>query len=309
MERFGPTRSCGVLQRACDLIWVRLAGRTAGGRANSGCFVLALERYRVAVVPVILALFTWGSLTSATAAQHVNQSGGDLIEAIRIEGTQRIEPQTVKSYIPIDIGDPFDPVTGNRALKALFATRLFADVTLRREESILVVLVRENPIINRVAFEGNGSIDDEILEGEITLQPRVVFTRTAVQQDLDRILAIYRATGRFGATVVPKIIELEQNRVDLVFEIDEGEITYVVSINFIGNRFYSDGELREEIASSETAFWRILSATDTYDPDRLTFDRELLRRFYLSEGFADFRVLSSVSELTPDRAVNLTCIV
>ena len=235
-----------------------------------------------------------------TASAQSIMSGGTLRE-VRVEGTQRIEPETVRSYLRLNPGDPFDPVLIDQSLKSIFATGLFADVTLRREGDALIVTVIENPIINRIAFEGNQRIDDETLEAETQLRPRVVFTRTKVQNDVQRILELYRRSGRFAATVEPKVIELEQNRVDLAFEINEGPVTGIKSINFVGNRVFSDGRLREEIATSESSFWNFLSSSDTYDPDRLTFDRELLRRFYLSEGYADFRVVSVVAELTPDR--------
>jgi outer membrane protein insertion porin family len=240
------------------------------------------------------------SVLSWTAEAQSILSGG-MIEEIRIEGAQRVDATTVRSYMRVNPGEPFDPVKIDSSLKSLFATGLFADVTLRREGSALIVVVTENPIINQIGFEGNLRIDDEILDAEIELRPRVVFTRTKVQSDLQRILELYRRQGRFAATIDAKVIQLEQNRVDLVFEINEGPTTTIQSINFIGNREFSDGSLRDEIATSETAFWRFLSTTDTFDPDRLTFDRELLRRFYLQEGYADFQILSVVAELTPDR--------
>lgn len=245
-----------------------------------------------------LSLSTGAAVSPATAQELLS---GGRIDEIRVEGSQRIEPETVRSYMRVNPGDDFDPVTLDKSLKSIFATGLFADVTLRRDGTALIVNVVENPIINRIAFEGNDRLDNEVLEAEVTLRPRVVFTRTKVQKDAQRILELYRRSGRFAATVDPKVIQLPQNRVDLVFEISEGELTGINAINFIGNREYSDGRLREAIATSETAFYRILSTTDTYDPDRLTFDRELLRRFYLSEGYADFRVNSVVAELAPDR--------
>ena len=226
---------------------------------------------------------------------------GGTIEEIRIEGSQRVDPSTVQNYMRLDPGDPFDALRLDESLKALFATGLFADVTLTRQGDALIVRVVENPIINRIAFEGNSSIDNDILEVEIQLRPRVVYTRTRVQQDVERLLNLYRTQGRFAATVEPKIIRLEQNRVDLVFEIDEGATTGIETVNFIGNRVFSDSSLRGEIATTESAWWRFLTSNDTYDPDRLNFDQELLRRFYLSEGYADFRVLSVVAELTPDK--------
>ena len=227
--------------------------------------------------------------------------GGGAIAEIQVEGNQRIEAETIRSYMQLSPGDPFEPERIDRALKSLFATGLFADVRLRRDINTLVVQVVENPIINRIAFEGNDHIDDEALQNEVQLRPRVVYTQTRVQGDAKRILDIYRRSGRFAATVEPKVIPLDQNRVDLVFEINEGPITEVRRIDFVGNRAFSDGELRDEILTTESAWYRFLSSTDTYDPDRLTVDREALRDFYLKEGYADFRVMSAVAELSPDR--------
>jgi len=224
-----------------------------------------------------------------------------LIDQIVVVGNQRIEPETIASYMTVRVGDTFDVNEIDESLKSLFATGLFADVVIRPEGTALVVQVVENPIINRIAFEGNRSLDAEELEVEVQLRPRRVYTRTKVQNDVARILELYRRDGRFNATVEPKVIIQEQNRIDLVFEIEEGDATVVREINFIGNEEFSDGTLRERIVSRETAWYRFLSADDTYDPDRLAFDQELLRRFYLSEGFADFRVLSVVADLTSDR--------
>jgi outer membrane protein insertion porin family len=226
--------------------------------------------------------------------------GGGTIESIRIEGNERIEQETVLSYFGVRPGDSFDPERIDTGLKNLFATGLFRDVTIRRENGTLVITLVENPIINRIAFEGNRRIDDEELSTELQLRPRVVFTETRVQNDVQRILEIYRRSGRFAATVEPKIIQLEQNRVDLVFEIDEGPLTGVKAIDFIGNRAFSDGDLRDVITTTESAWWRFLSNTDNYDPDRLAADQDLLRRFYLGEGYADFRILSAVAELSPE---------
>lgn len=228
------------------------------------------------------------------------QEGGRVREVV-VQGTQRIEAETVRSYMSIAEGDPFDPDRIDKSLKSLFATGLFADVALRREGDTLVVRVVENPIINRIAFEGNNRIKSDVLQQEVTLRPRQVFTRTKVQNDVKRILDLYRRQGRFAATVEPKVIQLEQNRVDLVFEIDEGASTYVSRINFVGNKQYSDSNLREVLQTKEERWYRFFSSDDTYDPDRVTYDRELLRRFYLKHGYADFRVVSSVAELTPDR--------
>jgi outer membrane protein insertion porin family len=229
------------------------------------------------------------------------RAGQTVVTEIIIEGAQRIEPETVRSYMVIKEGDPFEPTRVNQSLKALFATGLFADVTLSREGNVLVVRVVENPIINRIAFEGNARLELELLQNEVQLRPRIVYTRTRVQNDVKRLLDLYRRTGRFAATVEPKVVQLPQNRVDLIFEIDEGALTGIRGISFIGNREFSDRALREVIQTSQTRWYLFLSSNDTYDPDRLTFDRELLRRHYLKNGYADFRVVSAVAELSPDR--------
>jgi outer membrane protein insertion porin family len=251
------------------------------------------------VAAIALGLATAAGPSAVVQAQSITDGGQ--IDEIVIRGTQRIEPTTVRSYLEVDPGDRFDAQRLNSSLKSLYDTGLFEDVVLSREGDRLIVDVEENPIINRIAFEGNDELDAETLRQEVELRPRVVYTRTKVQNDVDRLLEVYRRNGYYGAEIEPKLIELEQNRVDLVFEVDEGPETEVRAINFVGNEAFSDGDLRDAIATEESAWWKILGANDTYDPDRLSFDREQLRRFYLSEGYAEFEVRSAVAELTPDR--------
>ncbi|MGD9743799.1 MAG: outer membrane protein assembly factor BamA, partial [Dongiaceae bacterium] len=241
-----------------------------------------------------------GLLFGAIPALAQDFFDGRPIADIRVEGNQRIEPETIRSYMRIAPGDPFEPQSIDRALKNLFGTGLFADVTFRRDGDSLVVTVKENPIINELAFEGNDRIDDDQLQSEVQLRPRVVYTQTRVQADTKRILELYRRAGRYAATVEPKVIPLDQNRVNLVFEIHEGDLTVVERIDFVGNKAFSDGELREVILTKETAFYRFLSSDDIYDPDRLAADQEALKDHYTSEGYADFEVVSAVAELSPD---------
>lgn len=223
------------------------------------------------------------------------------IANIDVKGTERIEPATVLSYIDLKIGDTMTQEGLDGALKSLFATGLFADVNVAQNNNTLVIQVVENPVINEIAFEGNDKLEDEELLAEIQLRPRQVFTRTKVQSDLSRLYQMYRRDGRFSVTIEPKLIKLDQNRVNLVFEINEGEVTSIETISFVGNEHYSDGRLREEISTKEGAWYRFLSTADRYDPDRLSYDQEMLRKFYLSQGYADFNISSAVAELSDDK--------
>ncbi len=249
---------------------------------------------------LIVAILSWYPDNAAHAQTTGAQETG-AIQAIAVEGTARIEPETVRSYLLVREGDLFNAERLDRSLKALFATGLFADVSMRQEGGTLVVKVVENPVINRIAFEGNRRIKDSDLMSEISLKPRVIYTRSKVQSDVNRIQTIYQKSGRFAVSVEPKIIQLPQNRIDLIYEIKEGPLTAVQNIRFLGNRAFSDSNLRDVIRTRETRWYRFLSQDDRYDPDRIAFDKELLRRYYLKNGYADFQVLSAQAELTPDR--------
>ena len=231
------------------------------------------------------------------------QVPGPIIKQILVTGTQRIEAGTALSYLSFRQGDNYDEQIIDKSLKSLFATGLFADVKFGWDPStgILTINVVENPIINQIVFEGEDKVSEKDLTKEVQLKPRVVFTRAKVQADVQRIIELYRRNGKFAATVDPQIIQRPQNRVDLIFSINEGPTTGVARISFIGNKVFDDDTLRGQIATEESAWYKFLSSNDNYDPDRLTFDREQLRRFYLKRGYADFRVVSAVAELSPDR--------
>ncbi len=238
----------------------------------------------------------------APAAPAVLRAGGATIADIRVVGNQRIEAATIRSYMLVQPGDAFDPDRIDRSLKTLYATGLFSDVRIDREGAALVVHVSENPTVNRIAFEGNRKLNDETLRGEVQLKQRSVFTSALVQADRQRLLELYAKRGRYAARVEPKIIKLPQNRVDVVFEIKEGPITLVSRIVFVGNHAFSEKRLRQVIESREQAWYRFLSSSDEYDPERMKFDSELLRRFYLRNGYADFAVTGATAELAPDRS-------
>ena len=265
--------------------------RTPARRTRPSAKAESRTRRRLHALAALFAA-AWLGVWLGAAAQ------AQTVEEIRVEGNERIEAETVRSYLPVVPGDEADTRAINRSLKSLFATGLFADVAIRREGGALIVSVVENPIVNRVVFEGNRTIEDDALAPEIKLKPREVYTRPRVRADVQRLTDIYRLSGRFAVRIEPKIVQLPQNRVDLVFEIDEGSVTDIRRIDFVGNEHFSDGDLKEVIQTTESAWYRFFTRNDTYDPDRLAFDRELLRRFYLAEGYADFRVASAVAELT-----------
>ncbi len=240
--------------------------------------------------------------TAPVAASAAAPEPARIIRSLNVAGNERLEPDTVRSYIDLKAGESYDRVRLDRALKDLFATELFADVQIRDDgDGNITVDVRENPVINRVIIEGAKRIKEDKIREEIKVAPRQIFTRSRARADVARILELYRRGGRFAAKVEPKIVQLDQNRVDLVFEISEGPKSKVRQINILGNEQFSDGELRKEMATRQARPLRLFTSNDTYDPDRLAFDQQKLRQFYLTNGYADFRVVSSVAELTPDR--------
>jgi outer membrane protein insertion porin family len=225
----------------------------------------------------------------------------EVIRTIAVEGLQRLEPSTVLTYIQLRVGQPYSQEAADQALKDLYATELFADAQIRNDAGNVVISVRENPVINRIVLEGNKRIKEDKILPEIKLAPRQLFTRSKVRADVARIIELYKRQGRFAATVEPKMVELDQNRVDIVFEINEGPKSKVRQINIIGNEVFSDGDLRSEMVTKQARFFRFFSSSTSYDPDRMAFDQQKLRQFYLTQGYADFRVVSAVAELTPDK--------
>lgn len=225
----------------------------------------------------------------------------EVVSEIVISGVMRIEPETVLTYLMIRKWDSVSQEELDRGLKSLFSTGLFSDVRLSVNDGVLNVDLVENPIVNRISFEGNKKIKTQQLKDEVSLRPRSVFTRSKARRDTQRILELYKRMGRYSAQVEPKIIERSQNRLDVVFEINEGKPTYIRKIDFIGNHAFSATELEEEMLSKENRWYRWFTSMDTYDPDRFAYDQELLRRFYLRHGYMDFNIISSSAELSPNR--------
>ncbi len=223
------------------------------------------------------------------------------IRSIAVVGNQRLEPDTVRSYAQLQVGQTYTRATLDAALRALSQTELFSDFQITDNAGALVIQVTENPVINRIILEGNDRLKNDKIEPELRLAPRQIYTRSRVRADVARIIELYRRQGRYAATVEPQLVRLDQNRVDIVYEINEGDRSRVRAINIIGNEVFSDGELKGEMYTRERGLTTLLSSNTTYDPDRLAADQQKLRQFYLTNGYADFRVVSAVAELTSDR--------
>jgi outer membrane protein insertion porin family len=238
------------------------------------------------VGPVLLA-------ASPAAAQAAS--------SIVVEGNRRVEADTIRSYFRLAPGERLDAAKIDEGFKALYATGLFQDVRIGQSGGRLLVTVVENPVINRVAFEGNKKVTDEQLTQEVQSKPRGTFSRPLVQADVQRVVDIYRRSGRFDVRIEPKIIEQPNNRVDLIFEINEGAKVTVKEINFVGNHAYSSYRLKDVIKTTQANWLAFLQSNNIYDPDRVEADRDLLRRFYLKNGYADVRIVSAMGEYDPER--------
>ena len=272
-----------------------------------------VSKFGVRAVAVLLTGTMLSTLPGTALAQQTPRVLADapavapdapvkVIKSLRVDGSQRIESDTALSYTKLRIGQAFNNESLDQAIKDLLNSDLYADVTVNGAQTgEIVIKVRENPIINRVILEGNKRLKSDKIEKEIKLAPRQIFTRSAVRADITRIIELYRRQGRFAASISPKMVALDQNRVDIIFEISEGPKSKVRQINIIGNEVFPDNKLRGEMATKQARLATLLSSNTSYDQDRLAYDQQKLRQFYLTEGYIDFKVTSAVAELTPDR--------
>jgi outer membrane protein insertion porin family len=259
-----------------------------GMRVRGGLFA-ALIMFAVPVAALLGAML----VAAPAAAQNVN--------SITVEGNRRVEVETIRSYFKPGPGGRLTQAEIDDGLKALIETGLFQDVRINQAGGRIVVTVVENPVIGRIAFEGNKKIKDEQLTAEIQSKPRGTLSRPMVQSDAQRIAEIYRRSGRYDVRVTPEIIEQPNNRVDLIFTINEGPKTGVKSVEFIGNNSYSSYRLKDIIKTHESNLLSFLGGGDVYDPDRVEADRDLIRRFYLKHGFADVQVVAALTEYDPEK--------
>ncbi len=251
---------------------------------------------------IAIFLFVSGLLSPANDIYAQSNDQDIRVSEIRVVGNRRVSSGTVLSYLPVNIGDVVTQSSLNVALERLFDTGLFKDLSIDTDAGVITIDVQENPIINRISIEGNDAISDDRLMEAIDVQPRRVFTQKLALEATRTLLDLYQAGGRFGALVEPKIIELDENRVDLVFEVNEGPLIKISSITFSGNQRYSDRVLRSVISSREQRWWAFLSSADKYDEVRLDYDVRLLRQFYLARGYADIAVTRVRGGLLPDRS-------
>ncbi len=276
-----------------------LSDRTKHARAGLRLAVVLMGTTVLAGLPQ--AALAQAAAQPAPAPLAAPAPAAETIQSITVIGSQRLEGDTIRSYIKMRVGQPYSQAAADQVLKDLYATELFSNVNVANNGGAVVIEVKENPVINRIILEGNKRIKNEKILPEIKLAPRQIFTRSKVRADVSRIIELYKRQGRFAASVEPKMVLLDQNRVDIVFEITEGPKSKVRLINIIGNEAFSDNALKGEMFTKEARFSRVFSSGTTYDPDRMAFDQQKLRQFYLTKGFADFRVVSAVAELTPDK--------
>jgi outer membrane protein insertion porin family len=253
----------------------------------------------VCLLPTLLVPGADGIAYAKPAASAQVQSGGT-ITAIDVTGNHRIDASTITSYMVVQPGEPFNPAQINASLKTLYATGLFKTVAITRQGSTLQVAVQENPTVDQVLFSGNKVVTDKDAKAAIDLKPRSVFTPAAAVAGRRALLDLYAKKGYYNATVTPTIIKLPDNRVNVVFQCNDGKQTLISRINFVGNRHFSESTLRDVISSRQSAWFRFLSSSDEYDPNRIEYDQYLLHKFYLHKGYADFQVLSANASLSPD---------
>lgn len=247
---------------------------------------------RIALSGVVLLL----------AAVCVPVSGfAEAVKAVAVTGNVRVEKETILSYVPVKVGTDFNPAETSRIVRSLFATGMFSNVDVTLTDGTLAVKVTENPMVNKVVFEGNKDIDSKRLGEIVGLKARSIYSPSKVQADIQALQTAYRARGRFTTTVKAQLIQREQNRVDVIYAIEEGSKTRIARINFVGNHKFGDDDLGQVVATKQSAWWRIFSNADTYDSARLDVDKDLLRRYYLSRGYADIQITSAVAELSRDR--------
>ena len=242
----------------------------------------------------ILLIFSFFSTSIVNASD-------DIINMINVEGTERIEKETVISYSNLNLGDSYTDELGNDALKSLFETDLFSNIEISFNDNTLYIYVSENPTINLVTFTGNRKIQDEDLLIEIALKERSIYSRAKVKKDVEKMLTLYQRAGRLSTEINPTVEVLENNRVNITYEIDESEIAEVTKITIIGNENFRSGKIKSVMKTKEKNILKLWTSGDNYDPDKLDYDKQLITEFYNNNGYPNFKFISSIAQLVPNK--------
>jgi outer membrane protein insertion porin family len=227
----------------------------------------------------------------------VGSAQAAVVSSVEVIGNQRVDADAIRSYVSIKPGKKFSSTDIDEAVKALFGRGLFSDVEINQVGSRLVIKVSEYQIVNQVLFQGNKKLKDNAIAAAIQLKQRGTFSKATLDSDIEAVKAAYRRIGRDDAAVMTQIMDLGDNRVNVVFNINEGDRTQIAAINFVGNTAYSSRRLSDVVTTRRTSYLSFLLRDDVYDEDKLRADEELLRRFYYSHGYADFQVISADGEL------------
>ena len=222
----------------------------------------------------------------------------DKIKEIQVEGTQRIDIETIVSYANVEIDDIYTEELGNNILKDLFDTNLFSNIEISFDSQILTLLIKENPTINLVKFTGNNKIKDEDLLIEVSLKERSVYSRSKVKKDIERMLSLYQRSGRLSTEIIPKVELLENNRINLTYVIEESDVAKVSKIIILGNKIYTASKIKSIMKTKEKRLLRFLSSADRYDSDKLEYDKQLVTEFYNNNGYPEFKFVTTVAQLS-----------
>ena len=254
------------------------------------------SRFSIFIILIVVFTIFSAKLSFSNTGRNIQ------ITDIIVQNNQRIDKETILTYLGIEPGDKVNYQILNKKLKEMYGLGLFADIKFRVSGDTLIVLIKENPMINNIDFIGNKRIKEDAMRSEIKLKSRNVYQKSEVQDTIVLIRDLYKRSGYFSAKIKAQINRLSQNRIDITFRINEGEKTKIKGVKFIGNKIFSDKRLKGVISTKESKLWRIMSAGDIYDPDRINYDKDLLRRYYLQEGYADFKIISAIAELTKDKS-------
>lgn len=229
-------------------------------------------------------------ISSIAYASHINK--------ITVNNNTRIASSTILHYLKLKVGDSYNTDKANDAIKSLYATELFEDIKLDFQNGHLFVKVDEPPLVTQIVLEGNNKLGSNTLTKDLITQVGFSLKKSAVIRDVERIKEIYKRSGRFSIIVESKVEYLQNNRAKVIFSIKEGPKTYIKNIYFVGNKYYKDNELKSVILTKESRWFRFLETNDVYDPDRIEYDKELLKEFYNSVGYADFSITSAITEIS-----------